>query len=67
MLYVQGEEVRMTQCFGWPHLLFLLFEHILKLKLVDPKITQQLPVTCAGDFASELDGCLVEQRETPAV
>ena len=38
-------------CVAYVTYIFLLFEHILKLKLVDPKITQQLPVTCVGDFA----------------
>ena len=57
MLYVQGEEVRMTQlvCVAY----FLLFEHILKLKLVDPKITptilaeSRLVPSHSTDFASE--------------
>ena len=56
---VIGKEVRMTQCCVCD-LHFLAFRAILKLKLVDPKITQQLLSTTPshiGDFAAKLDGC----------
>ena len=59
----------MTQCCMWlTFSIFLLFEHILKLKLVDPKKNLKSPtIICCrvGEFAAELDGCLLEQERQP--